>query len=81
MEPKGKFTLQLSSFQDRNEADAFLSSVKAAGYSAYVTEAEVSGKGTFYRVRMGKYASLEAANDAKVDVEKAIKKSASVMRL
>ena len=77
----GKFTLQLSSFQDKHEAEAFLSSVKSAGYSAYVTEAEVSGKGTFYRVRMGKYTSLEAATDAKADVERAIKKSASVMRL
>lgn len=77
----GRFTLQLSSFQDKHEAEAFLSSVKSAGYSAYVTEAEVSGKGTFYRVRMGKYTSLEAATDAKADVERAIKKSASVMRL
>ncbi len=80
-EAKGKFTLQLSSFQDRSEAETFLSKVVAQGYQAYVTEAEVSGKGTFYRVRVGKYTSLEAANDAKVDVEKAIKKSASVMRL
>lgn len=77
----GKFTLQLSSFQDRHEAEVFLSSVKSAGYSAYVTEAEVSGKGTFFRVRMGKYTSLEAATDAKADVERATKKSASVMRL
>jgi DedD protein len=77
---KGKFTLQLSSFQDRGEADAFLASVKAAGYQAYVTEADVTGK-TFYRVRLGTYRSLEAANDAKADVEKALKKSASVMRL
>lgn len=77
----GKFTLQLSSFQDRHEADNFLSSVKAAGYQAYVTEAEVSGKGTFYRVRLGTYRSLEAANDAKADVEKSLKKTASVMRL
>jgi cell division septation protein DedD len=79
--PKPKFTLQLSSFQDKVEADAFLSSVKAAGYQAYLTEAEVSGKGTFYRVRLGSYRSLDAANDAKADVEKTLRKSASVMRL
>ena len=78
---KAKFTLQLSSFQDRGEADAFVASVKAAGYQPYVTEAEVNGKGTFYRVRVGNYRSMEAANDAKVDVEKALKKTASVMRL
>ena len=78
---KSRFTLQLSSFQDKQEAQSFLSSVRAAGYQAYVTEAEVNGKGTFYRVRLGNYRSLDAANDAKSDVEKALKKTASVMRL
>ena len=79
--PEQKFTLQLSSFQDKAEAETFLSAIKAAGYQAYVTEAAVSGKGTFYRVRLGKYASLEAANDAKLDFETKSKKSASVMKL
>jgi DedD protein len=80
-EAKTRFTLQLSSFQDKHEADSFLSSLKAAGFQPYVTEAEVSGKGTFYRVRLGTYRSLEAANDAKLEFEKASKKTASVMRL
>jgi len=80
-EARTRFTLQLSSFQDKHEADSFLSSLKAAGFQPYVTEAEVSGKGTFYRVRLGTYRSLEAANDAKLEFEKASKKTASVMRL
>jgi cell division septation protein DedD len=80
-EAKTRFTLQLSSFQDKHEADSFLSSLKAAGFQPYVTEAEVSGKGTFYRVRLGTYRSVEAANDAKLEFEKASKKTASVMRL
>jgi len=79
--PKSKYTLQLSSFQDRAEADAFLSSLKAQGYQAHVTEATVSGKGTFYRVRMGTYKSIEAANDAKAEFERASKKSVSVMKI
>ena len=79
-QPSSKFTLQLSSFQDKKEADAFLGTIKAAGYAAYVTEADVSGK-TFYRVRLGNYRTLEAANDAKVDVEKTLKKTATVMKL
>jgi DedD protein len=78
--PKSKYTLQLSSFQDRAEADAFLSALKGQGYQAHVTEASVTGK-TFYRVRMGSYRSIEAANDAKAEFEKASKKSASVMKL
>ena len=78
--PESKYTLQLSSFQDRAEADAFLSTIKAQGYQASVTEASVTGK-TFYRVRMGSYKSIDAANDAKTEFEKASKKSATVMKL
>lgn len=78
---KLRFTLQLSSFQDKSEAEAFLSATKAAGFQPYLTEADVSGKGTFYRVRLGSYRSLEAANDAKAEYEKSSRKSAQVMRL
>jgi len=54
--------------------------VKAQGFSARITQAEVEGKGTFYRVRTGTYGSMEAANEAKAELEKA-GKSASVMKL
>jgi DedD protein len=78
---KVRFTLQLSSFQDRSEADAFLATLKSAGFQPYVVEAEVSGKGTFYRVRLGSYRSLEAANDARAEYERSARKTAQVMRL
>jgi cell division septation protein DedD len=78
---KLRFTLQLSSFQDKAEAEAFLSATKAAGFQPYLTEADVTGKGTFYRVRLGSYRSLEAANDAKAQYEKSSRKTAQVMRL
>ncbi|MDX2087932.1 MAG: SPOR domain-containing protein [Kofleriaceae bacterium] len=80
-ESKTRYTLQLSSFQDEEEAKAFLNSVKAQGYSAQIKQAEVEGKGTFYRVRMGSYSSMEAANEARAEFEKNAKKSASVMKL
>lgn len=79
-EAKSKYALQLSSFQVRSEAEAYLSQVKANGFGAYITEAEVDGK-TYYRVRIGNYRSLDAANGAKADVDKAMKKSATVMKL
>jgi DedD protein len=80
-EPKSRFTLQLSSFQDKTEAEAYLQQLKTNGQpNAYVTEADVDGK-TFYRVRLGNYRSLEAANDAKADFEKSSKKTVSVMKL
>jgi DedD protein len=80
-EPKARFTLQLSSFQDKSEADAFLAATKSAGFQPYVVEADVTGKGTFYRVRLGSYRSLDAANDAKADYERTAKKTAQVTRL
>jgi DedD protein len=78
---KVRFTLQLSSFQDKAEAEAFLSATKAAGFQPYLTEADVTGKGTFYRVRLGSYRSLEAASDAKTEYEQTSRKTAQVMRL
>jgi DedD protein len=78
---KTRYTLQLSSFQDKTEAEAYLAKVKEQGYQAAITQAEVEGKGTFYRVRMGSYRSLESATTAKSDFEKASSKSASVMKL
>ena len=45
-----------------------------------MTKADVDGK-QYYRVRMGSYSSVDAANDAKADFEKASKKSALVTKL
>ena len=75
------FTLQVSSFQDKSEAEALLSTIRSSGYQAYLTTAEVDGKGTFYRVRVGKYGSMDAANDARAEFEKTAKRSALVTRL
>jgi cell division septation protein DedD len=79
-EKKQKYTLQLSSFQDKREAEAYLDSIKSSGYEARMTEGTVDGK-QYFRVRMGSYRSVEAANDAKAEFEKGAKKSAIVTRL
>jgi cell division septation protein DedD len=77
----GRFTLQLSSFKAKAEAEAFMASVEEAGYRAYVVEADVEGKGTFYRVRFGQYDSYQAAIDAKAEFEQKVQKIAYVTRL
>ncbi len=66
---RARFTLQMSSFQDRTEADAFHAKLRAAGYKPYIVEAQVPDKGTWYRVRLGKYASYEDAIAAKKKFE------------
>ncbi|RKH21824.1 SPOR domain-containing protein [Corallococcus praedator] len=57
----GAFTLQLSAFQSRPDADRFAARLRDRGYAPYILAAEVPGKGTWYRVRMGSFASKEAA--------------------
>jgi cell division septation protein DedD len=67
---KGRYTLQISSFQDRREAESFLAKLSTSGYRAYITSTDVEGKGLFYRVRVGEYAKKSDAQDAKREFEK-----------
>jgi cell division septation protein DedD len=66
---KGKFTLQLSSFQDRAEAEAFAAKVTGAGYKPYIIESNVPDRGVFFRVRLGEYDSHDDALAAKTAFE------------
>jgi len=76
-----KFTLQLSSFQDRAEAESFNQRIIRAGYTPYITRAEVPNKGTWYRVRLGSYDSYSAAVAAKKKFEAEQKIIAYVTRV
>jgi cell division protein FtsN len=67
---KGKvhFTLQLSSFQDRGEAEAF--AAKFGSEKTYLVASEIPGKGTWYRVRVGDFATSKDAFAGKLAFEK-----------
>jgi DedD protein len=67
---KGKvhFTLQLSSFQDRGEAEAF--AAKFGSEKTYLVVSEIPGKGTWYRVRAGDFATAKDAIAGKLAFEK-----------
>lgn len=65
---KSGFALQLSSFQDRNEADAFAR--RFAAQNAHVVVSEIPGKGTWYRVRVGSYGTMKDATAAKASFER-----------
>jgi cell division septation protein DedD len=78
--PEPKFVLQLSSFQDKAEAQAYLETMKGAGYQPYMTEASVDGK-HYFRIRMGQYKTIESAYDAKAELEKTGKRSAIIIKL
>ena len=57
----GAFTLQLSAFQNRPEAERFAAKLRDRGYAPFIVPAEVPNKGTWYRVRMGSFPSKDAA--------------------
>jgi len=65
---KARFALQLSSFQTKAEAEAFAQ--KFEGERPYLVVSEIPEKGTWYRVRVGDYASAKDALVAKQSFEK-----------
>jgi DedD protein len=65
---KGRYALQLSSFQDKSEAEAFAQ--KFESEHPYMVVSEIPGKGTWYRVRVGDYATAKDALAAKQSFEK-----------
>jgi cell division septation protein DedD len=59
--PDGQWTIQISAYQDKAEAERNLAGLRDRGYAPYIVEAKVPNKGTWFRVRMGRFASREAA--------------------
>jgi DedD protein len=64
------FTLQLSAFPDKSDAEEFMHKIQSAGYKPFLVASEIPGKGVFYRVRVGDYGSRQSAVDAKAEFER-----------
>jgi DedD protein len=58
----GSWTVQLSAYQDKAEADRFAAGLRDKGYAPFIVEATIPGKGTWFRVRMGRFPSKDAAS-------------------
>ena len=76
--PAGPFTLQLGASQNREDAERMVSRLREKGYAPYIVTAEVPGKGTYYRVRMGSFATREAAGRYLEDFRRETKTEAFV---
>lgn len=63
----GKYTIQLASFDDKNEAQTFADGFIASGYDAIINKVQIPEKGSWYRVSIGLFTTL---NDAKDYLEK-----------
>ena len=57
----GGYQLQVSSFRTQQEGNDFADQLRARGHKAYVQEAHVAGRGTWFRVRVGPFATQHAA--------------------
>jgi len=56
-----RFTIQVSSHPDRQTAEDDVRRMKQSGFAAFIITSELQGKGTWYRVRIGSFASRDAA--------------------
>lgn len=63
----GKYTIQLASFETKDEAQSFADGFIASGYDAIINEVEIAQKGLWYRVSIGLFDNL---NEAKEYLEK-----------
>lgn len=57
------FVVQKASFRERNRADSEAARLKRLGEEAFVTRAVIPSKGTWYRVRVGYFNSLQEAEN------------------
>jgi cell division septation protein DedD len=55
------FLVQVASTKERKEADDLVGKLVGKGIAAYLLESKVEGKGTWYRVRVGKHLSRQDA--------------------
>jgi cell division septation protein DedD len=58
---KLRYTIQLSSHQEKQAAEDEVKKMKQSGYAAFIISSELPGKGTWYRVRLGSFAKKESA--------------------
>ncbi len=58
---KLRYSIQVSSHQEKQDAEDEVRRMKQNGFAAYVISSPLPGKGTWYRVRIGSFANREAA--------------------
>ncbi len=62
MEGQGLLTIQVASLKDLQEAKQMVDRLKRKGYQAYEVTAALGEKGTFHRVRVGRFADSDKAS-------------------
>lgn len=58
----GEYTIQVISYDSADGAQAFAAGLRARGHRAFVMRAQVEGRGTMYRVRIGPFETMGEAS-------------------
>lgn len=67
---EGGFLVQVASFKDQEDADAFVKELRARGHTAFRQAANVPGRGIWHRVRIGSFKTKYQAEMYKDKFEK-----------
>jgi DedD protein len=76
----GDYTIQVSSFQSTDQANALKGRLSKKGYAAYVQSVDLSDKGTWHRVRVGTYRDKDGAERVASDLRSQESLPATVMK-
>lgn len=66
---EGRYTLQVISYRDAQEAQVFASALRKRGHAAYVTTGTVEDRGTHWRVRIGPFETRQEAQGYRTTFE------------
>jgi len=66
---EGRYTLQVVSYGDPQEAQVFANALRKRGHAAYVTTGTVEGRGTHWRVRIGPFPTRQEAQSYRTTFE------------
>jgi cell division septation protein DedD len=72
---KQPYTIQVSSFRDRQQAERALQDIKKVGHPAYITSKDLKDKGVWHRIYVGSFQTKKDADDYLSNLKKDYKNS------
>jgi cell division septation protein DedD len=67
---EGRYTLQVISYRDAQEARIFANALRKRGHAAFVTSGDVEGRGLHWRVRIGPFETRQQAQSYRTTFER-----------
>ena len=64
-----RYSVQIASYPDKEGANSEVKKLKQGGFAAFLVAAELPGKGTWYRVRVGSLTKKAAAEKLQKDIQ------------